>query len=591
MKILPGWDKKKNPERGVIRKRWHGRVTCALVFPEPYGVGMANLGLQTLYSLLNASENILAERFFSPKEKGPLGQAAQWLSEESRRPLRDFDLILFSLSFESSYIGVLKAIVDAGITLRSIERGCAEPVVLAGGVATFINPEPIAPFVDAFLLGEFEGIAPVFLDFLPRLLDRSEKRRDRLAAMAQSVPGTYVPGLYHPIFDSSGCFISWDREDDLPAPVPVVKAPEGLTDVPHTAILSPHAAFPEMFCVELVRGCGRGCRFCAAGFVYRPPRMWPMDAIRKTLKDAPDSCPIGLVGLEYMGRPGVEELCESLLGDGRRLAFSSLRVDELTPAFTRLLKRSGAKTATVAPEAGSEGLRRTLNKHLREEGILRGVETLAQAGIPNVKLYFMLGLPGEEDEDAEEIARLVGRIRETLAFRGKGRGRVSRVSVSVSIFVPKPWTPFQWAPFADVKVLKGRIVQLKRAIGRLPGITLSIESQRDALRQAVIARGDRRLAPVLEAVAVKEISFHRAVIENGLSSEMFIRKRDPLDAFPWEIVGHPVRRGYLLAEWNRALSGEETPFCDTTVCKRCGACGGHRTETGPWTKISQNSPR
>lgn len=561
-------------ERGAIRKRWSGRTSVALIFPNTYAVGMTNLGLQVVYSLLNSYEEVVAERFFVPE--GSQGEVSRmgdpWISVESGRPLSDFDLLLFSVSFEADYLGLVRGLASAGIGLRAAQRSRTEPMVLAGGVATLINPEPIALFLDAFLLGEAEAMLEALVKELPCLTDARQPRRQRLAHLANTIPGTYVPEAYLPLWSETGELSRWEVEKGFPWPVTPARLTRPPMIAPHTQILSPQAAFPDMFLVELARGCGRGCRFCAAGFVYRPPRPWPFQALREALTHRKEALRVGLVGLEFVGREDIEELCQELLSQGLELAFSSLRADTLTRDFVTLMRASRARTATIAPEAGSQRLRQVINKNLDETAVLRAAEMLVAGGIPNLKLYFMLGLPTETEEDVEGIVRLVDEIRSAVRPLGRARGRLGSITASVSTFVPKAWTPFQWAAIAEGAELKRRRRYLEQALGRLPNVRLRLDARRHATAQAILSRGDRRLAPVLEDVALRQVSWRRALSDVGLSDDMFLKGRRPNAAFPWEAVGHPVRRTYLWAEWQRAREARSTGACQPVKCRRCGAC-------------------
>ena len=573
MKTSPRWSRNPRNEKGAIRKKWAGRTSIALIFPDVYSVGMSNLGLQSVYARLNAEDRVVAERFFVPNHQIP---HSPWISEESSRPLKDFDLILFSVSFESNYQNMVKALEAAGLSLRSENRQDREPIILTGGIATQINPEPIAPFVDAFLLGDFEAISEAFVSCLPELTDQGLSRTERLKRLADNVPGVYVPRFYRPVYNASGDLVEWEYEQGLPFPVvPAIFIPNSQSitpPVPHTRILSPDSVFPNMFLIELARGCGKGCRFCAAGFVYRPPRHWSIESLNAALQERKDTDRVGLVGLEFLGREEIEQLCRRLLDEGLKLAFSSLRADDITQDIVRLLKASDAKLATIAPEAGSQRLRQVINKNLNEDVILEAAETLVSGGIPNLKLYFMLGLPFETDEDAQAIVDLVDKIRRAVRPIGRSRGHLGSITVSVSTFVPKAWTPMQWAGAVKKSVLERRRRILEKGLRRLPNVKLQLDSVREAHFQTILSRGDRRLAPVLEAVALRGVTLSKAMKEAGLSVDMYYKTLGRDTNFPWEVVGHRVRREYLWKEWNRASRAKQTAFCIPEICDKCGAC-------------------
>jgi radical SAM superfamily enzyme YgiQ (UPF0313 family) len=537
---------------------------------------MSNLGFQSVYAGLNGEDRVVAERFFAPDYQITEPSGSLWCSVESDRPLKDFDILLFSISFESNYQNMINALSAAGLTFKSEGRQNQEPMVLAGGIAVQINPEPIALFVDAFLLGDFEAISKDFISCLCELIDQSISRNERLKRLADNVSGVYVPRAYRPIYNASGDLIEWNYEQGFPFPiVPAIFIPNSElqnSPVPHTSILTPNSIFSNMFLIELARGCGRGCRFCAAGFVYRPPRQWSLEKLYATLQECRDTDRVGLVGLEFLGRKKIEQFCKVLLDKGLKLGFSSLRADEITKDFARILKASNTKLATIAPEAGSQYLRQVINKNLDEDAILGAAETLVSSGIPNLKLYFMLGLPFETDEDAQLIVDLVDKIRRTVRPFGRSRGYLGHIIVSISTFVPKAWTPMQWAGATNNSVLKRRRQILKKGFRNVPNVRLHLDSLREANFQTILSRGDRRFAPVLETVSLKGISWNKALKEVGLSVDMYYRTMDSDMPFPWEIVGHRVRRKYLWEEWNKASKAKETPFCTPQICDKCGVC-------------------
>ena len=536
-------------EIGCIRKRWRGKVPLALIFPEPYPVGMANLGFQTVYSMLNGHDHLVVERFFLPSS----GEEwlRPWRSVESGRPLGDFALLLFSVSFELSYLNIPDFIRMAGLQLFSKDRGRHAPLVVAGGVATQLNPMPVAPLVDAFLLGEFEAMAEEFASIAVELGDPGLSRGRRLDLLKERVPGA---------------FLALPGERVRPART----GHRGR--VAHTAVLSDKSAFPNMFMVELSRGCGKGCRFCAAGYIYRPPLPRTMEMLEEALADVPEGATLGLVGLEFLDSEESQLLFSRLLEQGFRLSFSSLRADEVTHLFAELLVRSGQRQATLAPEAGSQRLRDVINKNLSEEEILEAARLLAEGGIQDLKLYFMLGLPTEEDEDAEAIAGLAAKVADTVRPYGRARGRLGRVIVSVSTFVPKPWTPFQWCSQVGKNILQRRRSVLKKLCGAAPNIELRLDSLRDARCQCVLSRGGAELAPAIVASQEKG-GFLRALKESGCSMERYLEEKVVGSHMEWDVIEHSVRREYLVAEARRGLERHGvTPPCDIGRCRRCGAC-------------------
>ena len=563
--------RKSSWEQGAIKKRWTGKISIALLFPNVYAVGMSNLGMQVLYGLLNSYEQIVAERFFVPESKDI---STEWRSIESNNLLSAFDFILSSISFETDYVNIVRALASAGIPLRAESRDKSDVFVFGGGVATIINPEPIAPFLDAVFLGEAECMMPELVKILPALLDSKTTRQTRLEYLLDHVPGTYITNAYFPQFNSKKGFEGFETADSYPMPVVPAKSAILSGTVPHSQIISCDAAFSNMFLMEVTRGCGKGCRFCAAGFVYRPPRAWPIEALESTISNLPPNTSVGLVGLESAGNKELEQLFKRMVAKGLHLAFSSLRADALSEDFIKLMTSSGTKTATIAPEAGSLRLRRAINKHLTDSDIVRAAHLLLEAGIENIKLYFMIGLPTEELSDIEALIGLVEKIRLIALKIGKRRGHLGRIIISVNSFVPKAWTPFQWADVPKQSQFKKIQRIISKDIRQMPNVDLHMETGKRWRTQAVLSRGDRRLAPVLESVALENMGFYPALKKAGLSEDDFLTGYSTDQDLPWEIVGHKVKRDFLISEWEKAHQNIESPFCIPGKCKRCGVCTG-----------------
>ena len=519
-------------ETGTIRKRWQGHLRVALVYPNQYKVGMSNLGFQSVYALLNRLPDVVCERAFLPEpdenQSGPLR------SLESGRPLLDFDCIAFSLSFENDYPNVLKLFDMAGLPLPSASRGASLPLVLAGGVACFLNPEPLAPFFDCFLFGEAETlIQPFFNRF-----DPAAERRPLLRDLARSLPGVYVPSFYKERYHDDGTLAAFDPCEEVPASIKRVYAPDLAGEDTHTVVHTAHTSFDDAHLIEVSRGCPHGCRFCGAGFIYRPPRVRSCGQILRDMRDgAKRSQKIGLMGTAVSDLPDLKTICEAARERDLQLGFSSLRADALDEDLVAALKAGRLKTATIAPETGSERMRRVVNKGLTETDILTAVRLLVDGGIPNLKLYFMVGLPTETDADVAEIAGLVKKIKHAFLASSRPKGHMGTITVSVNAFVPKPFTPFQWTAMDEVAAIKRKIASLKTALKKVSNVRLHADVPRWAHIQALLSRGDRRVAQLLAGAHANNGNWPQTFKASPVNPAFFVhRERDHTERLPWDLL-------------------------------------------------------
>jgi radical SAM superfamily enzyme YgiQ (UPF0313 family) len=566
-------------ETGTVVKDWGGKVPIALAYPNRYFVGMSNLGFQTVYHLLNQQTHIVCERVFLP-EPGDLAAAGAGpgpLSVESQRPLRDFRLIAFSVAFENDYVNLVHLLRLGKVTLYSSHRQRHEPLVVAGGIATFLNPEPLAPFVDLFLLGEAETLLREFVTLWEEGYAAAYSREDLLCHIAERVSGAYVPSLYRPEYHSDGTLSTFEPLTSIARSVSLRFAALEREQPATTRISTPHTEFANTVLLEIGRGCAGGCRFCAAGFVYRPVRYHPGEAlVRPFTEGAWAGGKIGLLSAAVSDHPDIDNICLQLRRAGARLTVSSLRADSLTPGMLGALCDSGLQTVAIAPEAGSERLRRVSNKNLSEEQILEAVAAVAAAGIPNLRLYFMIGLPTETETDVDAIVHLVKRIKHQQLTAARARGRLGTLTLSVNSFVPKPSTPFQWVPFSELALLKRRLKKLKRALGSVANVRVHADVPRWAYIEALLCRGDRRLAPLIAAVVDNGGNWPKALKSINVNPDFYVsRERRWEELFPWDFIEHGVSKDYLWQEYQRALAGETTPPCDPEHCTRCGACTPH----------------
>lgn len=560
-------------EQGTVLKARGAGIEVALAYPNTYHVGMSNLGVHQLYSILNQRPDTSCERVFLPDEDDIPEYArsgTRLFSLESRRPVRDFDILAFSVSFEQDYLNVLEMLRLAGIAIDKRDRGPDDPLLLLGGICSFFNPEPLADIFDAVIIGEGEEAAGEFLDVYAG--SREQGRHDMLRALCR-VPGVYIPEFYDVGYHEDGT-LRERRVLEPGAPAMITKRSISTIDQrpAATIIRTPNTEFSSMHLAEVTRGCGRHCRFCMAGYIYLPPRNLSAEAGRAQARQADATCgKIGLVGSALSDYPAIDDLCASVQGN---LSVSSLRADSLSEALVKRLAASGHKTIVLAPEAGSERLRKVINKGVTEEDVLRAANLVFGAGIPNLKLYFIIGLPTETQEDIEAIVALAEKVREVQLKHARPLGRIGRITLSVNSFVPKPFTPFQWEPMDAVASLNRKQRFLDKTVKKIGNMNLIHDLPKWEAVQALLSRGDRRTGMLLKAAHEHKGDWKAAARTLGLDLEADAARRRGFDELlPWDFIDIGVRKEYLKNEYQRALEGKFTPPCKVGTCRTCGVCG------------------
>jgi len=576
-------------EWNSIVKDWNAvDIRMALVYPDLYEIGMSNLGLSILYDLVNRQPKALAERAYAPwvdMEAEMRKASLPLFSLESKRPLKDFDVIGFSLGYELTYTNVLNMLDLAQIPVLAGERNDSQPLIIAGGCCA-LNAEPMAEFIDVFVLGEGEEVLLELLETLRRWKLQGSRRKQELLLGLAGIPGIYVPSLYRVDYNSDGTVSSIAPKLPEAKPslrrrvvvelLPVVTRPV----VPYLEVVHDRAA------IEIQRGCTRGCRFCQAGTIYRPLRKRPKEEVLEAADELLRNCgynELSLLSLSTSEHPDIESLVSALAVRYRehylKISLPSLRMDSTSVRLMDLLA-SGKKTGlTFAPEAGSDRLRQAINKGIAEDEMLQTIAMAAERGWNGVKLYFMIGLPTETFDDVEGIVQLVQRLRQ--AGR-KPRGRPFQVRASVSAFVPKAHTPFQWVPQNTEEELRAKVEVLRRGLKR-SGAHLSWQEPRTSLLEGVLTRGDRRLAKVIHRAWQLGCTFDswserfdsekwlRAFNDVGLDPAFYAHRQRTLDEkLPWSHIDVGVSTAFLKREYERTFRGTETEDCRYGKCNACG---------------------
>ena len=554
-------------EQNRLIKRKDASLNAVIVFPNYYGVAMSNLGFLRAYELINQSGFISCDRAFLQDDisKGII-------SLETGKRLLTYDLIFFSLSYENDFYNILQVLAAEQIPFLSTDRNNTFPLIMAGGVIAFLNPEPIARVFDMLFVGEAEAIFPDFFKNIEIYNSSTlKKNKDEIIESCGKINGIYVPAVYQFIFDAKKVNVLKDIKILPGFPEKIKRRWAGKDFISSSAITTKFSELSNINMIEIERGCKRGCRFCSAGYIYLPLRESKPDDVIKTIESLNENEKAGFVGLGTMDSKNIRRFMEFSLNSKKPFSLSSIRFDCLDENNLNLIKETGLKTITLGIETGSSRLKRLINKDIKNEEIIIVLKNIIEKGIMNIKSYFMVGLPCEEKQDLDETIDLIKTMQKEFVSSSKINKRIGSLTVSFSPFVPKAWTPLQWENLEDLTILRHKMDYISNSLKHLPNLNIKINRVKSAYIEAFFARGSRLSLDILVNSHKNKISLKKAAKSSGFNINDFIRKFDTNELLPWEIIDQGVTKKYLLKEYKNSTLFKTTPQC-FEGCKRCGVC-------------------
>ena len=545
-------------EKGYVKKVWGTYNTVCLAYPNYYRIAMANLGFQTVYKIINEQPSFLCERVFLPSAGDDAEfttGAAGMFSLESQKSITGFDILAFSLSFENDYPHILTILAKAGIPLLARDRTEEFPLIIGGGIALTLNPEPLADFFDLFILGEAEVALPQFTSAFEGARSLGIYRKTLLKDLQNQIAGVYVPALYDVKYSADSRIEAFvPQEAGLPQKIIIHHIKDISSYCTEEVITSTQMEMEDMYLTEVNRGCSRSCRFCAASFVYRPARFRSAAEIIASIdRGLEKKKKIGLVGTAVSDHPELIQICEYIIAQRAQAGIGSLRIDQINEQIVDLLKAGGIETVALAPEAGSQKMRDVLRKDINEEDIYHAIELLIEKEIPNLRLYFMVGLPGEDDSDIDAIIDLAKKIQHHALLKTCGKRKFRRITLSVNQFIPKPHTPLQWCALADVNETSKKIKKIVSAFNRDKQINVIHDVPKWNYVQALLSLGDRRVGEILMAVHRLDGNWVKAFKDVNINPDFYVyRPKSFTEILPWDIVDLGTSKKALISECKKA---------------------------------------